>query len=100
MNYMTNIVYEDAVKVMDRGQITIPIDMRKKLGLQPKSMLMIKLTSNNDLLIEPMVKKKESLADFLKSMTKDKKIYWTAKDSRRLNKIRKKSMERLKKLYE
>lgn len=97
---MTNTLYEDAVKIMNRGQITIPIEMRKKLGLQPKAIVTIKLTDSNDLLISPMTKKKETLREFLESMANDKRVYWTDNDSKRLKRIRKKSIERIKKLYE
>ena len=95
---MKNIVYEDATKMLSRGQIVIPVEIRKKVGLVPRSLVKVKLTIENYIIIEPLEKKKSSLAEFLEKMKNDKTIYWTKKDDKRRAKIKKLSIERLKKL--
>ena len=95
---MKNIVYEDATKMLSRGQIVIPVEIRKKAGLVPRSLVKVKLTIENNIIIEPLEKKKSSLAEFLEKMKNDKTIYWTKKDDKRRAKIKKLSIERLKKL--
>ena len=97
---MKNIVYEDATKMLSRGQIVIPVEIRKKAGLVPRSLVKVKLTIENNIIIEPLEKKKSSLAEFLEKMKNDKTIYWTKEDDKTRAKIRKLSIERLKKLYE
>ena|SRR3989344_1103372 len=95
---MKNIVYEDATKMLSRGQIVIPVEIRKKAGLVPRSLVKVKLTIENNIIIEPLEKKKSSLAEFLEKMKNDKTIYWTKEDDKRRAKIKKLSIERLKKL--
>ena len=95
---MKNIVYEDATKMLSRGQIVIPVEIRKKVGLVPRSLVKVKLTIENNIIIEPLEKKKSSLAEFLEKMKNDKTIYWTKEDDKRRAKIKKLSIERLKKL--
>jgi len=95
---MKNIVYEDATKMLSRGQIVIPVEIRKKAGLVPRSLVKVKLTIENNIIIEPLEKKKSSLAEFLEKMKNDKTIYWTKEDDKKRAKIKKLSIERLKKL--
>ena len=84
--------------MLSRGQIVIPVEIRKKAGLVPRSLVKVKLTIENNIIIEPLEKKKSSLAEFLEKMKNDKTIYWTKKDDKRRAKIKKLSIERLKKL--
>lgn len=93
---MQNIIYEDAGKIMSRGQLVIPIEIRKKAGLIEKTIVRIKLTSEHNIIIEPLEKKKIGLAALLQSMKNDKTIYWTKKDDKRRAKIRKLSMQKIK----
>ena len=95
---MKNIVYEDETKMLSRGQIVIPVEIRKKAGLVPRSLVKVKLTIENNIIIEPLEKKKSSLAEFLEKMKNDKTIYWTKEDDKKRAKIKKLSIERLKKL--
>jgi len=84
--------------MLSRGQIVIPVEIRKKAGLVPRSLVKVKLTIENNIIIEPLEKKKSSLAEFLEKMKNDKTIYWTKEDDKRRAKIKKLSIERLKKL--
>ncbi len=84
---------------MERGQITIPVEIRKKLNITPKTWLWIKLIKNK-ILIEPVQEETTatSLQDFLLADASDNQIYWTKEDDEALKKIRKKSQKRLKDL--
>jgi AbrB family looped-hinge helix DNA binding protein len=88
---------KEIVKPMERGQITIPIKIRKKLDINPNSWLWIKLTSKNQVLIEPVKEPKTTnlLANYLKTIKFDKIQYWTKKDSQALKKVKQKSKKRL-----
>lgn len=98
MKNMTNIIYEDATKIMSRGQIVIPVEIRRRAGLGPRSLVKVKLTAEDNIIIEPLEKKKKSLAEFIEKMKYDKTIYWTKADDKRRTKIRKLSIDRLKRL--
>lgn len=93
-----NILYEDYVKLMERGQITLPILIRQKLAMSPKDFMRVRLLENNDVVISPVAKKVSFLAQILEDHKNDKRIYWTREDEKRRLRIRKLSDERLKKL--
>ena len=86
----------EIVKPMERGQITIPLKIRKKLKITPQSWLWVKLIKDK-ILIEPVEKKSLSgpLADYLLSASADSQIYWSKEDTNILKKISKKSQEKL-----
>ena len=67
---------QQIVKSMDRGQVTIPIDIRKKLNITPQTWLWVRLIKDK-ILMEPVEKKPlaGSLSGYLKTKAGDKKIY-------------------------
>ena len=95
----TTQTFSEIVKPMERGQITIPINIRKKLNITPKTWLWIKLVQDR-ILIEPVLEKTlpSSLSSYLNKSASDSKVYWTKQDSSVLEKVRKKSSQRLKRL--
>jgi len=70
-------MYESMTKVGERGQITIPKEIRKKESLMPKDLVIVKI-ENGKIIIEKAVSKKEKEALMIegyKKMTKlDKEI--------------------------
>jgi len=90
----------EIVKPMQRGQITIPINIRKKLKITPQTWLWVKLVNNEKILIEPVEKESlsVSMAEYLLSSLSDSQIYWDKEDTEVLKKVKKRSRERLKKL--
>ena len=84
---------------MERGQITIPAEIRKKLNITPETWLWVKLIKDK-ILIEPISKEKEedSLQEFLLADVSDRQSYWTKEDDEALEKVRKNSQKRLKNL--
>ncbi len=91
--------FNEIVKPMERGQITIPVKIRKKLNITPKTWLWVKLVEDK-ILIETVERKTSSfsLLAYLDKTISDSKIYWTKKDSSALQEVRKKSSQRLKRL--
>lgn len=94
------VIANEIVKPMERGQITIPVAIRKKLGITPQSWLWVKLIDNAKILIEPVEERmsKASFLSFLSQIGSDSKVYWQKKDDLALQKVRKKSSQRIKKL--
>lgn len=91
-------VIKQIVQPMARGQITIPIKIRKKLGIDEESWLWVKLIKNK-IIIEPVEEKTgTSTQYFLKDSADDKSIYWTKSDTKSLKKVDQKSKKRLKEL--
>ena len=87
------------VKPMERGQITIPVNIRKELKITPQTWLWIRLIKKDKILIEPVERKSSSsFLNYLKGVVSDPRVYWTKEDSVALSKIRKKSLQRLRKL--
>ena len=68
---MTTTINE-IVKPMERGQITIPISIRKKLKITPQDWLWVRLV-NDRVVIEPVID--------------DKIIDWEEKDRKKLLKV-------------
>ncbi|MBW7960182.1 AbrB/MazE/SpoVT family DNA-binding domain-containing protein [Patescibacteria group bacterium] len=95
---MKNVIYEDAGRVMSRGQLVIPIEIRKRAGLIGKSLVRILLTSDKNIVIEPMKGKNYKLSSFLRDMSEDYKVYWSKEDDLKRKKIKALSTKRLKKL--
>ncbi|MBU2592902.1 MAG: AbrB/MazE/SpoVT family DNA-binding domain-containing protein [Patescibacteria group bacterium] len=95
----TTQTLNEIVRPMERGQITIPVAIRKKLKITPKTWLWVRLIKNK-ILIEPVEKKSSlgSLSNYLLSSVSDQQTYWRKEDTKALTKIKKKSKERLKKL--
>lgn len=99
MNIMTNIIFEDIVKIMERGQVTIPFKLREVFNLQKGLRLWVRGISDNKIILEPVKEDRaKKLSEWLEKMAKDKHVYWTKKDDKNLAKVRKKTMERLKSL--
>ncbi|MFH1602123.1 MAG: AbrB/MazE/SpoVT family DNA-binding domain-containing protein [Candidatus Shapirobacteria bacterium] len=97
MNTDVNAV-SGIVRPMERGQITIPVNIRKKLEITPDTWLWVRLVKNK-IMIEPVEKdSSSSLSNVLLDSTKDPKIYWKKSDIKDLDKVREKSKERIKKL--
>ncbi|MDO9028424.1 MAG: hypothetical protein Q7U68_06150 [Candidatus Roizmanbacteria bacterium] len=96
---MQNIIFEDMVKVMERGQVTIPLKLREIFNLQKGFRLWIRVDQNRKISLEPVKEdKKIKLKKFLEKAIKDKYVYWSKEDDINLTKVRKKTMERLKSL--
>ncbi|MBL7078140.1 hypothetical protein ISS42_00585 [Candidatus Shapirobacteria bacterium] len=87
------------VKPMERGQITIPIGIRKKLDITSNTWLWVKLVKNT-IMIEPVESDSgsKSLSSFLLTFANDPKVYWKKSDALALEEVREKSKERLKRL--
>ena len=87
------------VKPMERGQVTIPIGIRKKLNITPDTWLWVRLVKNK-IMIELVEKnsRPKSLSSFLLNFANDPRVYWKKGDDLALEKVRKKSKERLKRL--
>ncbi|MBU4210836.1 hypothetical protein KKC08_02340 [Patescibacteria group bacterium] len=98
---MLTAISEEIVKPMERGQVTIPVLIRKKLGITKKTWLWIRLMSDKTVLIEPVKKSviTTSFLKVLKQFVKDKKVYWRKEDDLGLKKIREKSVEDIKGMY-
>lgn len=98
---IAEIVSEDIVRPMARGQITIPAKIRSKLKIDSNTWLWIRLLANNQIIIEPVKKTKSgSLLEVLEEMTKNKEVLWDEEDTKKLEASRRLSRKRLKRLYE
>lgn len=97
MNTQTSL--QEIVQPMQRGQITIPIKIRKKLNINSSTWLWVRLVKDK-ILIEPVKEKEEdtSLNNFLLQDASDEKTYWTNKDDEALKKVESKTDKRLKKV--
>lgn len=94
---MQTILFEDMVKVMERGQVTIPLKLREFFNMQKGLRLWIRVDQDNKITLEPVKEdKKIKLRLFLEKATKDKHVYWTKEDDTSLALVRKKAGERLK----
>lgn len=91
------MITAEIVKPMARGQITLPVKIRKKLNITPKTWLWIKLVKDK-ILIETVEKETNInlMADYLKKTVNNRQMYWQEKDSLNLKKVSQKSFERLK----
>ncbi|PIV70629.1 hypothetical protein COW57_04285 [Candidatus Roizmanbacteria bacterium CG17_big_fil_post_rev_8_21_14_2_50_39_7] len=96
---MQTILFEDMVKVMERGQVTIPLKLREFFNMQKGLRLWIRVDQNNKITLEPVKEdKKIKLKSFLEKATKDTYVYWNKEDDKNLTMVRKKTMERVKSL--
>lgn len=94
---MQNSNLSDIVTVMDRGQITIPIEIREMFQIKKGMKLWVKIRNQREVILEPAEEnKRNKLKKFLEKAIKDKHAYWTKEDDKNLAKVRKKTMERLK----
>lgn len=99
MNRMENTNIDDIVTVMERGQVTIPVKLRQALDIHKGMKLIVRMTGKNSLVLAPIqISKQKKLQEVIKKMIREKKVYWTAEDDRNLQKVRKLSRERAKKL--
>ncbi len=91
--------YSEIVKSMERGQVTIPIKIREKLGIGPQTWLWVKLVGNK-ILVEPVKanRRRGQFSSALKSIASGNRSYWGKRDDQALKKIRKKTLQRFKKL--
>lgn len=84
--------------VQSRGQITLPLMLRKKLGLGHGAMIRVSLVRGKimaepvreNVLSTPPKYSREEIAKRLKKYENDGKVYWTAEDDKYLAKLRKK----------
>jgi len=96
---MQTILFEDMVKVMERGQVTIPLKLREFFNMQKGLRLWIRVDQDNKITLEPVQEdKKAKLKSFLEKATKDTYAYWNKEDDKNLTMVRKKTMERVKSL--
>lgn len=94
------VTVNEIVRPMERGQITIPVVIRKKLGITPESWLWVRLVDEAKILIEPVEKEisKTSFLSLLSQIVSDSKVYWQKRDDLALRQVRKKSSQRIKRL--
>jgi len=98
---MANVIFEDIVKIMERGQVTIPIKLRELFNFQKGFRLWIRVNQNKKIELEPITEDKgKELNQWLKKMLNDKTQYFVDFDEKKLRQIRKKSKNKLLKLYE
>ena len=89
------IVTTDVVKIMERGQITLPKDMRRELGLKPGTLLRISSTDTKHIIIETLDMPTSPLASFLKKLAVDMEKYWNPESNDwQLNKEQKSGKKR------
>ncbi|MDP4011798.1 MAG: AbrB/MazE/SpoVT family DNA-binding domain-containing protein [Candidatus Roizmanbacteria bacterium] len=97
---MQKIIFEDMVKVMERGQVTIPFKLREIFNLRKGFRLWIRVDQNQNIVLEPIKENKaEELSMWLQKMTNDKKQYFTDFDEKNLRQMREKSRNKLLQLY-
>lgn len=88
------------VKVMERGQVTIPFKLREIFNLRKGFRLWIRVDQNKNIVLEPIKENKaEELSMWLQKMTNDKKQYFTDFDEKNLRQMREKSRNKLLQLY-
>lgn len=88
------------VKVMERGQVTIPFKLREIFNLRKGLRLWIRVDQNQNIVLEPIKENKaEELSMWLQKMTNDKKQYFTDFDEKNLRQMREKSRNKLLQLY-
>jgi len=98
---MANVIFEDIVKIMERGQVTIPLKLRELFNFQKGFRLWIRVNQNKKIELEPITEDKgKELNQWLKKMLNDKTQYFVDFDEKKLRQIRKKSKNKLLKLYE
>jgi len=98
---MANVIFEDIVKIMERGQVTIPIKLRELFNFQKGFRLWIRVNQNKKIELEPITEDKgKELNQWLKKMLNDKTQYFVDFDEKKLRQIRRKSKNKLLKLYE
>lgn len=87
------------VKVMERGQVTIPLKLREIFNLQKGFRLWIRASQDRKMELEPVKEDKRiKLKKFLGKAVEDKYIYWSKEDDINLTQVRKRTIERLKSL--
>jgi len=85
---MDTIITNEIVKVMERGQITIPVKIRQMLGIHKGSAMRIKVTNTSQVFLQPVQSQQQSqFQSFLKQALNTKKTFWTDEDSKHLKKI-------------
>lgn len=100
MKASINTQPEEMVKLMERGQITLPSSIRKALGLEPKAWLVVRLNPKKEIVLKQVQNsKRESIQKVLKDMANDKTIYWTDEDEKRRQQVRKASTKRVRDLW-
>ena len=93
---MQTIVFEDMVRVMERGQVTIPLKLREFFNMQKGLRLWIRVNQDNTITLEPVKEdKKLKLKLFLEKAVKNNSSYWSKEDDTSLALIRKNTQKRL-----
>lgn len=96
MIIMDNI--REITKPMSRGQITIPIKIRKKLAITNDTWLWVNVNNNNQIVIEPVKPEEGSIHTFLANANNDTTSYWTDTDSELIDQVSQKSLNQIKEL--
>jgi len=98
---MSKIIFQDIVKIMERGQVTIPLKLRELFNFQKGFRLWIRVNQDRKIELEPVVEDREKqLNQWLKKMLNDKTQYFIDFDEKKLRQIRKKSKNKILRLYE
>ena len=100
---ITDVVFDQIVKPMERGQVTIPLKIRKALKINSQTWLWVKLLANMQIVIEPVTSDRRStttLAEFVSQVSDQSqgRGYWTEMDDESVKRVRKSTRGKLKKL--
>lgn len=97
-NTVRSVNISEIVQPMQRGQITIPVAIRRKLNITSETWLWVKLIKDK-IVVEPVKQEKtQDLSGFLLEDADDTSSYWTDEDSRKLKKVKAQSKQRSKDL--
>jgi AbrB family looped-hinge helix DNA binding protein len=93
---MQTLQFEDMVRVMERGQVTIPLKLREFFNMQKGLRLWIRVDKDNKITLEPVQEdKRAKLKSFLEKAAKDTHAYWTKEDDKNLALVNKNTEKRL-----
>lgn len=98
---MKQLIFEDLIHVMERGQVTIPLRIRTALTAQKGTKLWIRLYEDNTLLLQPIEDPKKKQHNALLSLLReDTYQYMSNNDEKAVSKLRSATKRNLSKLYE
>jgi len=80
---------------MERGQITIPYKIRDMFNIQKGTRLSFKVTTNKQMIIEPIENTNISqLNSFIEQTVQNKKVYWSDTDTKMLRLVKQKTIQK------
>ncbi len=105
------VITEEILRPMERGQITLPAKIRKSLGINAKTWLKVSEMSNKKIIIEAVdvsesrnsnvIPAKRPFAEVMEELKnwKGRSFTWTEEDDRNLKKVKELSLKKLRKLH-